>query len=466
MTSPRSTETDEHLPVPAAQQRCFHWRLYLALFLIVGAVGSTVWWLGAEVRRARTERDAVAAIRELGGHVYYDLKRDDFGNDIGATEPSSPAWLYALFGEHLFAPAVSAELCTTEQMQYVSALARLRRLRLHRQPFSFHGVVRGGAYHGTTIAELDLPEIVELTQLEELDCAFVDLTDAAIDTVVRLPRLRFLNLTCTCVTDAALDQLGQLRALEELGLGGTVVTDDGMKTIASFRLLRTLGLASTRISDAGVRHLASLPCLETLDVQNTQVTSLKEIRVLVHLREVRVDASLLTDASLRDLASLPSLERLDLQCADEVTDAGLRVLSEYRSLKSLSMGHMNDARAKALGDVTGLEELTILYPDLTDVGTRTLTNFGRLRTLRSPMQLTATQVEQFAAMRSLRVFDLSGGSIRDVPVEQLAKLTQLEELDLTDNSLGSLDVDRIRRLLPNCRVLVEVSQSSECILQK
>lgn len=72
-------------------------------FLVVLTTGCL--WLGWKVERAREQREAVAAIKELGGTVYYDWEIDTGG------KPRGPAWLRRLIGDEHFQKVQMVNLC-------------------------------------------------------------------------------------------------------------------------------------------------------------------------------------------------------------------------------------------------------------------------------------------------------------------------------------------------------------------
>ena len=89
----------------------FRWRFQfsirslLVLPVIVAILGS---WLAVERKQATQQRDAVAAIRELGGHVMYDYQ-DRAEREEHDPDPPGPAWARKLLGVDFFADVVSAE---------------------------------------------------------------------------------------------------------------------------------------------------------------------------------------------------------------------------------------------------------------------------------------------------------------------------------------------------------------------
>jgi hypothetical protein len=86
--------------MPEPQKRKRRWLQYslrsLLAFTMVCAI--TFGWLGKKIERKREERDAVDAIRKIGGGVRYDYQIADGVKH----EPFGPRWLRAILGEDFF----------------------------------------------------------------------------------------------------------------------------------------------------------------------------------------------------------------------------------------------------------------------------------------------------------------------------------------------------------------------------
>jgi hypothetical protein len=170
--------------------------LLLAVLLV--SIGMS--WVAVRMQRARREREAVAAIMELGGWVQYDYdyQVQPSGKPLPNASPPGPAWLRKPLGENFFATVVGVSL-------------------------------------------------------ENSSCTDADLRDLAV-----LTQLRWLDLGGTRITDAGLERLTGLTRLQELGLSGTLVTGAGLKHIEGLTQLQLLDLRGTRVTDAGLEHLKGL----------------------------------------------------------------------------------------------------------------------------------------------------------------------------------------------------------------
>lgn len=83
--------------------------------------------------------------------------------------------------------------------------------------------------------------------------------------------IQALNLAGTDVTDAGVATIAQMPNLQRLRLERTKVTDAGMAHIGALEQLTYLNLYGTEISDAGLKPLQSLPALEQVYLWRTRV---------------------------------------------------------------------------------------------------------------------------------------------------------------------------------------------------
>ena len=184
-------------------------------------------WFSSMVRKARRQREAVEAIKDLGlqtGPAFlYNYAVDSSGDLHRDALPPTPAWLRRLFGDDFFATVVYVNLScdsfpppafSDEWLEHIEALTGVETLMLNQL-----------AYVGR-------------------------------------PRL---------VTDAALVHVKGLRRLKRLRLSGTDVTDAGLEDLKGLKRLKDLTLSYTYVTDAGLRHLTGLP-IEKLDLSYTGVT--------------------------------------------------------------------------------------------------------------------------------------------------------------------------------------------------
>jgi hypothetical protein len=200
------------------------------LIVVVLAIGAGLGWT---VRSAHVQREAVAAIQEAGGMVYYDVRWSS-GKNVPAGEPWAPRWLVKLIGVDYF------------------------------------GRVTVVWFPGHT--DLEVLPVGRLTGLERLNLGDSTVSDAGIAHLNGLSDLCLLFLQRTKVTDAGLSHLRRLTQLEWLDLSHTRVTDAGLAHLEPMTRLTRLNLEDTPVTDAGLSHLRRLTSLEALYVRSTQVT--------------------------------------------------------------------------------------------------------------------------------------------------------------------------------------------------
>src|SRR5438132_11844442 len=75
------------------------------LFTLICAVASG--WVAKRMEHKRTEREAVEAIENHGGSVFYDSQITLLGNHTPSAERQGPDWLRTLLGENFFSEVKS-----------------------------------------------------------------------------------------------------------------------------------------------------------------------------------------------------------------------------------------------------------------------------------------------------------------------------------------------------------------------
>lgn len=161
--------------------------------LVVLLASAGMSWLVVKVQQAGRQRQAVEAIRALGGFVTYDYAIDQaYGHPVNAQDPG-PGWLGSVLGVDFFADVVRVNLDST------------------------------------------------------------DVTDAQLEHLENLPQLRWVNLFNTRITDSGLEHLQRLRHLERLELGGTQVTDAGLEYLEGLPDLQSV--YATDVTEKGMERL-------------------------------------------------------------------------------------------------------------------------------------------------------------------------------------------------------------------
>ena len=95
----------------------------------------------------------------------------------------------------------------------------------------------------------------DVGNLQELDLAGVQLTDADLAQLAGLTNLRVLHLEKTPTTDAMLAHLKGFKNLSYLNVYGTQITDAGLPQIKELTNLKSLYVFETKVTDAGIAAL-------------------------------------------------------------------------------------------------------------------------------------------------------------------------------------------------------------------
>jgi hypothetical protein len=174
----------------------FSLRSLLVLVVVIAC------WLGWIVHSARVQRDAIAAIKKLGGTALYDWERKD-GRSLPSGKPRWPKWLVDRIGIDYFGHVTQVRLVATPEL-----------------------------------SDVEFDHISRLSGLEELDLHRSPVTDDQLACVERLPELQSLVLFNTEVSDAGMARLKRLVHLGKLSIENTKVTDAGVQSLQ--RALPTL----------------------------------------------------------------------------------------------------------------------------------------------------------------------------------------------------------------------------------
>jgi Leucine-rich repeat (LRR) protein len=215
---------------PKPKCRWFQFRLR-TLLVLVTLCAIPCSWLGVKMRQARRQRDAVAAIKKLGGVVVW-------------SKPAGPRWLREILGDDFF-----------KDVFYVGAV-------------------------GSEVTDVGLNYLDGLSRLQELDLSNTRLPDAGLERLTGLSQLQVLCIGGTKITDAGLEHLTGLSQLQVLFVGGTKITDAGLEHLKGLGRLRELGLGGTQVTDAGLEHLRALSQLQRLYLFGCEVTDAGVKRLL------------------------------------------------------------------------------------------------------------------------------------------------------------------------------------------
>ena len=192
----------------------------LLVFVVLVSIGMSC--VGVILQRTRAQREAVKAVRKVGGSVEY----------AGFLQLVCPEWALMLFRDVVWVDVSNAGF-----------------------------------------GDAGLEHLGGLTCLKDLNLSGTQVTDAGLERLEELPYLTALDLSGTQVTDAGLEHLKGLNNLWRLKLDNTQVTGAGLEHLEGLTYLEWLYLDNTQVTDAGLEHLEGLTRLRTLDLYNTQVTT-------------------------------------------------------------------------------------------------------------------------------------------------------------------------------------------------
>jgi hypothetical protein len=234
-------------------------------------------WLGIKVNAAREQRQAVAAVRALGGKVRYDYEIDP--NGTYRNPGPELGWYELLFGVDLFNNVVEITVSAEEpdSKDYGALLPHLRHLT-HVRDFR----IEHGNFHD-----------------DDLRC------------LADLPDLEFLGFVDNPITGEGFKYLTTLNKLEGVAVIGTTFTDAGAEAVSTLPHLKAIRFNNTNVTDFGVEHLKALPGLRSVSLHKNDITDkcIDSLATLANLKDVYLSNTRITRDGIRKLQLLrPSLQ--------------------------------------------------------------------------------------------------------------------------------------------------------------
>ena len=175
-------------------KRRWHQFSLRTLLLAVLVLSLPLSWFAVRTEQARKQRNAVEAIEELGGWVYYDYQWDGIGPQA-PTEPSELPWVRESWGEDFFSDVTFVQLinvgATDADLQCLQGLPNIRILGLDNNQ----------------IGDAGLKHLEGLDNLQWLDLGYTRISDKGLKHLERLTSLRWLDLTRTQVTPEGVKKL-------------------------------------------------------------------------------------------------------------------------------------------------------------------------------------------------------------------------------------------------------------------
>jgi hypothetical protein len=205
--------------------------------------------LGWFIHRARVQREAVAAIRRVGGEVAYSWEWSDGRPVFPRPKPPWPDWVRRILGPDFLDTATFVRLM------------------------------------GPHCDDEALRAACRLPWLEELTVLSASATDDAAEGIRYLTNLRLLDLRLNPgITRRTLRHIGALRELRTLTLSfkgfPVPATDEDMAFLERLTKLEHLNLYTANLDDTWLVYLEGMANLKSLDLDETSMTA----RGLDHLK--------------------------------------------------------------------------------------------------------------------------------------------------------------------------------------
>jgi internalin A len=208
------------------------------LMVLVLITGGGLGWV---IHRAKVQRDAVAAIKRVGGHIGYSWQRSKGTWVFPLPKSPWPDWVRGKLGPDFFDSVtyvyLQGEQCDDESLQ----------------------------------ATCRLPWLEELTVLN------TSVTDAGAEDLRQLKNLRTLDLRLNRITSQPLQHIEDMSELRELTLSMKLfpipARDEDMAFLKRLAKLENLNLYSANLNDAWLVYLDGLANLKSLHVTDTAMTA-------------------------------------------------------------------------------------------------------------------------------------------------------------------------------------------------
>jgi len=174
----------------------------------------------------------------------------------------------------------------SQQLMFLTKLSQLESLDLRKTNVDDAALEHLSQLNSLRILKLEynqqltdkaLEHVAGLTQLSELDLAFVPVTDHSIESLTQLTSLTKLYLYGTMISDEGLRRLPDLPELEVLYVGrdeGAEISDASLEILTARQSLKTLGIPGTRFSADGIQKLREvLPNCTLVGTETVQTAS-------------------------------------------------------------------------------------------------------------------------------------------------------------------------------------------------
>lgn len=315
-------------------------------------------------------------------------------------------------------------------------------------------------FDNCTFSDQGLKHIGGLTKLESLQFSNNEITDDGLAILASLPNLTTISIHGEKLTEQWLDHTTHLDLTSFLY--SFKLTDAGLEHIGRFTRLEEIYLEfdGDQVTDKGGVHLGKLKELKSLFLDDCKIGNgtLEAIKDLPKLKKLRIlRCPNVTHEGLRHLASLPALEELNL-IYNDMSGPGLADLQNAPKLKKMRITHITPENAKYLGEVTQLEELSFMEANVGDDVLRPIAHLTNLKTL----DLASTNIESIEPVSNLTGLTTlhMTESITEEGFKGVSKLVNLEEL-YVGRKLNSMEP--IRSLKKLKRLSVGQNTDDDCV---
>lgn len=272
-----------------------------------------------------------------------------------------------------------------------------------------------------------------------------------------MPKTRVVDAIEKMGGDVVYDERRPGRPVISVSLFKSRARDADLADLKLLVELQALTLDASKISDLGLIHLKGMTTLQALDLNETDVTDkgLRELAGLTKLEQLGLIGTHITDEGLVHLKDMSQMHML-LLSKTKISDKGLVHLSGFSKLGTLSIDgtQVSDAGLENLKAMTQLRDLRLNDTRISNAGLTHLKELTKLQTL----VLNSTKVSDeglvhLGKLSSLQTLWLVDTKITDKGLMHLGGLSKLRALNLDRNTRVSEDgVQRLRAALPDCKI--------------
>jgi Ran GTPase-activating protein (RanGAP) involved in mRNA processing and transport len=201
------------------------------LLLVVTVLCVLLCW---KLQAVNKQRQAVSAIRKVGGDVIYDFEKE-------------PHWLARFVGIDFLHDVIDVRIHINSEgpqdihsiFPYLSQLRRLKILSI------YDGIFK----------DEDLRYLAGLTDLVSVELYSNSITGDGFKYLTDQNKLTFLELHDNPITDKSLSAIASLPSLTWLSLSECALTDDCLPTLIQMKSLRRIDVVKSQMTPEGERRL-------------------------------------------------------------------------------------------------------------------------------------------------------------------------------------------------------------------